>query len=77
MTTTSCPTWAQDCHDCGRSIPGGTWRQYVDGVGLAVRHVNGCPPGRHSTGIHVTNLGAVVDRRGDFPGCHRHRADPT
>jgi hypothetical protein len=43
MTTTSCPTWAQDCHDCGQSIPSGVWRQYVDGVSLRVRHINGCP----------------------------------
>lgn len=30
--------------------------------------------GRHFNGIPVINLGAVVDRRGDFPGRHRHRA---
>lgn len=41
-------------------------------VGLLVRNVN-----RHSNGIPVINLGAAVDRRGDFPGRRRHRADES
>lgn len=43
MTSETCPVWAQDCHDCGQSIPGGTYRQYVDDTSLLVRHINGCP----------------------------------
>lgn len=77
MTTTFKLPWDAICSDCKQVMRVGSHAQYCDDTGLSIRHINGCPAGRHSTGIHVVNLGAVVDRRGDYPGRRRHRAEDS